>query len=119
MKVTKAETIMSGMLAEMNIPISAFSCAMEVMFPDSEIAQKFQCGRSKATALVKELSQATRQDLLTNMRMMPFTVSTDGSNGVDSGNKQFHSLYLQMEATVLTVATNSSLHCIYRWKQRC
>ena len=90
MKVTKAETIMSGMLAEMNIPMSAadtFSRAMKVMFPDSEIAQKFQCGRSKATALVKELSHAARQDLLTNMRMMPFTVSTDGSNDDGSGNK--------------------------------
>ena len=63
--------------------------AMKVMFPDSEIAQKFQCGRSMATALLKELSHAARQDLLTNMRIMPFTVYTDGSNDVGSGNKQF------------------------------
>ena len=83
---------MSEMLVEKNIPMSAadtFSRAMKVMFPDSEIAQKFQCGRSMATALVKELSHAARQDLLTNMHIMPFIVSTDGSNDDGSGNKQF------------------------------
>ena len=90
--MTKAETIMSGMLAEMNIPMNTadtFTRAVKVMFPDSEIARKFQCGRSKATALVKELSHTAREDLLTSMQMMPFTVSTDGSNDDGTGNKQF------------------------------
>ena len=71
MAVTKAETIMSWMLAEINIPMNTadtFTRAVKVMFPDSEIARNFQCDRSKSTALVKELSRSTREDLLASMQ---------------------------------------------------
>lgn len=57
--VTKAETIMMDLITQLNLPIAAadkFTKAFKVMFPDSDIAKKFQCGRSKGTAIIKELS---------------------------------------------------------------
>ena len=50
------------------------------MFPDSEIARKFACGRTKTTAIVKEeLSPYYQAKAIHNMSN-PFSVLMDESN---------------------------------------
>ena len=50
------------------------------MFPDSEIAKKFACGRTKATAIVKEaLSPFYHKKVVTNLSNA-FSLLTDESN---------------------------------------
>ena len=46
-----------------------------------------QCGRSKTTAIVKEMSAMAMADLATTMREKPYSLATDGSNEADA--KQF------------------------------
>lgn len=50
------------------------------MFPDSKIAKDFHSGRSKTTAVIKEMAAQQKSTLRERMRATPFTVSTDGSN---------------------------------------
>ena len=90
LKITKAEALLVSTLADNNLPLSAadtFTKTLKVMFPDSEIARGLQCGRSKATAMLKELAEDNKTTLAQTMQDRPFTVSTDGSN--DAGNKLF------------------------------
>ena len=46
-----------------------------------------QCGRNKATAVIKEVAATCREGLIRRMKLQPFTLSTDGSN--DTASKQF------------------------------
>ena len=106
-KVTKAEAVMSGLLAELNLPIAAadtFTRAVKVMFPDSSIARKFHCGRSKATALIIEMAGYTRNSLAERMRARPFTLSTDGSD--NGGSKQFPLVVRTVVPTTLEVRSD-------------
>jgi hypothetical protein len=55
LKTTKAELLWTGYLTEHNISTSASDHAGDLfraMFPDSEVAKKFTCARTKATALI-------------------------------------------------------------------
>ena len=49
-----------------------------------------KCGRSKATAIIKEMAAQVSSDLRKRMQAGPYTLSTDGSN--DSEAKQFPSV---------------------------
>ncbi|XP_072173986.1 LOW QUALITY PROTEIN: uncharacterized protein [Diadema setosum] len=49
------------------------------MFPDSKIAEKFACRRTKTTAIAQTLGQETRVDILKKIRAARFSISTDGS----------------------------------------
>ena len=83
LKTTRAELMMSELITELNLPLSAadlMTKAVKKMFPDSEISQKFQCGRRKTTCFIKELCQRTQNELCERMRTGPYTISTDGSN---------------------------------------
>ena len=78
------------LLVHHNLPFTAadtFTKAVKRMFPDSQIAKELQCGRKKATGLVKELAHMRQIDIVTRMKNQVFTVSTDGSN--DDKSKQF------------------------------
>ena len=106
-KETKAEAVMSGLLAELNLPIAAadtFIRAVKVMVPDSAIAPKFQCGRSKATTLIKEMAGNTKNCLADRMRASPFTLSTGGSD--DGGSKQFPLVVRTVLPTTLEVRSD-------------
>lgn len=46
-----------------------------------------QCGRQKATAVIKDLAVLSQKSLTDRMLSGPFTISTDGSN--DAVSKQF------------------------------
>ena len=51
------------------------------MFPDSEIAKKFGCGRTKATAIVKEaISPFYHKKAITHLSNNAFSILTDESN---------------------------------------
>lgn len=58
-RVIRAETLMSCFLIEHNLPFSAadhLSHLVKAMFPDSNIASKFSCKRTKATSITKTLA---------------------------------------------------------------
>ncbi|KAK2174672.1 hypothetical protein NP493_781g00014 [Ridgeia piscesae] len=71
---------------------------------DSTIARKFHCGRSKATALIKEMAGNTKTSLAERMRTRPFTQSTDGSD--DGGSKQFPLVVRSVVPTSLEVRSD-------------
>ena len=61
--VTKAEVLMTQFLIEHNIAFSAanhLSRLVKEMFPDSRIATKHACHRTKATAIARTLGQETK-----------------------------------------------------------
>ncbi|CAC5375019.1 unnamed protein product [Mytilus coruscus] len=82
--VTKAEVVFAYSIAEHNIPFSYadhFTKLCKVMFPDSKIATKFACGRTKATQIVKRsLAPTLQQDVIINLRTQPFSLTIDESN---------------------------------------
>ena len=55
--VIRAETLFAFMIAEHNVPFALadhFSEIVKKMFPDSQIAGKFSCKRTKCTQIVKQ-----------------------------------------------------------------
>ena len=82
-KVIEAETRWATFTAKHNIAFLASDHATMLfhkMFPDSEIARKFSCGRTKTTAIVKEaLAPHYLHKTISNMSN-PFSVMMDESN---------------------------------------
>ncbi|GFN94465.1 proteinral transcription factor ii-i repeat domain-containing protein 2 [Plakobranchus ocellatus] len=79
---------MTELITELNLPISSaytLTKAFKTMFPDSQIAKDFACGKTKSTAIIKDLSKAHQGTLLSSMRISPFTVTTDESNDCGVG----------------------------------
>ena len=59
------------------------------MFPDSKIAQKFRCARTKATAILNNAIHPTlHESLVTYMQNRPLSICNDGSS--DSGIKKMN-----------------------------
>lgn len=59
----RAETLMTQFIIEHNLPMAVadhLSSLMKKMFPDSKIAEKFACRRTKTTAIAQTLGQETR-----------------------------------------------------------
>ena len=55
------------------------------MFPDSKVAAKYGCARTKTSAIIGELSNVTSSSIADIARSSPFSLATDGSNdGVDA-----------------------------------
>ena len=80
---TKAELLFTGFLIEHNIQIAASDHAgslFRVMFPDSQIAKKYGCGRTKTTAIIGELASNTSTSIADIAKSSPFSLATDGSN---------------------------------------
>ena len=64
--VIKAECLYTSYLVEHNLPISASDHAGAVfkrMFPDSEIAQKYGCGRTKTSPVVNVMAETSQHDI--------------------------------------------------------
>ena len=79
----RAEVMLVDLVTELNLPLASldkFNKAVKIMFPDSKIAKNVQCGRSKGTAILKEVAAKTTLNLADRMAKAPFTISTDGSN---------------------------------------
>ncbi|XP_063216897.1 uncharacterized protein LOC134527858 isoform X1 [Bacillus rossius redtenbacheri] len=85
--VTRAECLFTYFLIEHNVPLSAADHAgplFRKMFPKSEEAQKYACGRTKTTAIVEEMAKDSRDDVVKHLQTGPFSLSTDGTNDTDS-----------------------------------
>nr|XP_015928697.2 uncharacterized protein LOC107455586 [Parasteatoda tepidariorum] len=110
-RVINAECLFSAFLVEHNLPLSASDHAGSLfrkMFPDSEIAKKYSSGRTKTTAIVKEMGMKYKSALLDLIRTAPFCMSTDGSNNTDSKLYPvvvtcFNPVKSEIESNLLTV----------------
>lgn len=82
-KVIKAEVRWATFVAKHNLAFLSSDHATKLfgsMFPDSKIAKKFACGRTKTTAIVKQaLAPHFMQKVVQNMSN-PFSVMMDESN---------------------------------------
>lgn len=87
LKTTKAEASLVDLIVKKNLPMAVADDITKFVtssFPDSEIAKKFSCGRTKASAIANHLATGVKSNLIERMRNQPFTMSTDGSNDSDS-----------------------------------
>ena len=82
--VIRAQTMFAFAVAEHNLPFSVtdhFSDIVKKMFPDSEIAAKFACKKTKCTQIVK---QALAPDFFKKVgdqcKNQPFSILVDESN---------------------------------------
>ena len=82
-KTVSAELLFTRFVVEHNLPIAVadhVTKLMPVMFPDSEIAKKFRCSRTKTTALIKMQSDDVIDSIVSAIGDEPFAICTDGSN---------------------------------------
>lgn len=80
--VIQAETLFTEFIIEHNLPLAVADHASRIfrkMFPDSEIAKKYGCGRTKTSYIVETLAMDTQQNIVEVLRTHPFSMSTDGS----------------------------------------
>ena len=85
--VVRAEVLFTQFLIEHNIPLAAAdhsSKLFRAMFPDSNIARQYACGRTKTTAIVETLADDTDDIISQCLRSGPFSLATDGSTDMDS-----------------------------------
>ena len=88
LSIIRAETLLTNFLSEHNLPIATADHCSDLfrkMFPDSNIAQKFSCGRTKASSIIHVLAREEKIKTSDNMKHGPFVIGTDGSN--DGGTK--------------------------------
>ena len=65
-KTMNAECLLTSFIVEHNLPIAIadhFTKLTKQMFPDSKIASKFMCGRTKATSLIKFIAGETQNEV--------------------------------------------------------
>ena len=65
-KTTNAELLFVNFLVEHNLPIAIADHAGDLfckMFPDSEIASQFKCGRTKARKLVGAIAKEKTEEI--------------------------------------------------------
>jgi hypothetical protein len=80
-----AEVMFQGMLMEHNIPLALndhFSKLAARMFPDSEIAKKYSCGRTKSTHISMTIAGESIKNIRDNVgkNRMLYSLATDGSS---------------------------------------
>lgn len=84
--VIKSEVTFTKFLIQNNLPLSVADNAGKMfrhMFPDSKIAKKYACCRTKTTSTVHALSENDDSQLITPiLKTQPFSVGTDGSNDI-------------------------------------
>ena len=91
-KVERSKKTFVTLLAQNNVPMAfadAFNHSVTDMFPDSEIAKKFKCGRTTATALLYDIGQSSKDRVVNNItgNKLCYSLSTDG------GSKYLSKLY--------------------------
>lgn len=81
--VIEAEVRASMFLCQHNLPLSTLDHLgplMRNIFPDSQIAAKFHCGRTKTSAIVNAIGPECLKKAEDAMKTDPFSICTDGSN---------------------------------------
>lgn len=84
--VSQAELLFTSFLIEHNVPLSAADHAgplFRKMFPDSDIAKKYGCARTKTTALLKEMACNEMEKVTECIKLGPFSAACDGSNDTE------------------------------------
>ena len=86
--VTRAEVLFSNFIAEHNLSFLVADCFTKLcksMFPDSRIALKFSCGRTKTTQIVKHsLAPVLQEEVVRHLQTHPFSMAIDESNDRNS-----------------------------------
>ena len=81
-QITTAELYFTTFVAEHNLPFSIgdhFTKLCKKMFPDSNIAEGFSCGRTKTQAIVKyALTPALNEKVIEACMSRPFSILCDG-----------------------------------------
>ena len=77
--MAKAEALFTAFLVEHNLPLSVADHAgplFKEMFPDSAIAKKYKCGRTKTREVVTVLATEAREETIEAVQKQPFSLST-------------------------------------------
>ena len=85
--VINAEVLFTNFIVEHNIPIAVTDHAAPLfkqMFPDSNIAKKYGCARTKTTAIIRTLGEADDKSITGYLKEGPFSLAIDGSTDLDS-----------------------------------
>jgi hypothetical protein len=81
--VIEAEVRASMFLCQHNLPLSTLDHLgplMRSIFPDSKIAAKFRCGRTKTSAMINAIGPECLKVTVDAMKISPFSICTDGSS---------------------------------------
>ena len=86
--VIRSETLFTNLdlVAEHNLPFAVADHFTRLrlckqMFPDSKIAKKFSCGRTKITMIIKNaIARALEEELVKQCKTGPFFIRVDESN---------------------------------------
>ena len=87
LQVTNAETLFTHFIIEHNVPIAVSDHAgplFRKMFPDTEIAKKYGCARTKTSAIIDNLSRDKIETIVETLQKTFFACATDGSNDVNT-----------------------------------
>ena len=86
LKVAKAEALWSKFIVEHNLPFSVLDCFSQlapVMFPDSVIASRFGCRRTKTAAIITEaLAPEEHKRTVKYAQAGPIALMVDESNDI-------------------------------------
>ena len=93
-----AEIKMTVFLAKHNLPIAIsdeFGKLFRSMFPDSNIAKKYQCEKSKSSAILNDaLAMDLTSKLVERMKAASFSVAIDGNN--DTGLEKMNPVTIKI-----------------------
>lgn len=84
--VTDAELLWANFICENNLPISLsdnFTKLVPTMFPDSDVASNFRCGRTKTSAIIQQaIASCEEEKIINSMRTSLFTLLIDESTDI-------------------------------------
>ncbi|XP_069139811.1 uncharacterized protein [Argopecten irradians] len=105
--VIRAEVIFTKFIIENNAPLTLADNAGTMfrnMFPDSEIAKKYSCARTKSTAIAHCLAEDDDHQITKVISTAPFSIATDGSN--DYGDVKLYPIIVKyFDDTVGLIST--------------
>ena len=85
--VTRAEILTTNFLIQHNLPIATsdhLGPLFRAIFPNSEIAKQYACGRTKTAAIInKALGPHGHSYVVQHCRNHPFSIGIDGSSDTD------------------------------------
>ena len=97
-QVIKSELEMVYLLVTGNIQLAfmdRFNQSVDKLFPDSEIAKKYLCGKTKTSCILNgALAPHFKNNLIDRMKNGPFSLGTDGSN--DNGEQKMNVLIVYL-----------------------
>ena len=97
-KVMAAEVKLTVFLAENHLPMAVADQASRLfksMFPDSQIAKKITCGRTKASPVLNDaIAEELKEILVTKLKVAPFSIATDDSN--DTGLEKMNPMTMKL-----------------------